>query len=117
MMADTKGLTENIFAVSDSVRYVAVYDNGELTLRQREGIANSSSSESDKYEELIVNPTILKIATQRGNIDCGGLDYVVLKYGSFFLITMPTPTGHVSVGTELDADPIVIEASVRPLLR
>jgi hypothetical protein len=115
-MAGTNELIDQIFAVSGDVRYVAVYDNGELTLRQREGIADSSSSESDKYEELIVNPTILKIAAQRGNIDCGGLDYIVIKYGSFFLITMSTPTGHVSVGTENEADPIAVQARVRPLL-
>ena len=110
-------LARDIFAVSDTIRYVAVYDNGDLSLNQKEGIADSSSSESDKYEELIVNPTILKIATQRGDIDCGGLDYYIIKYGSFFLLAIPTPTGHVSVGIENDGDPIAIESKVRSVLK
>lgn len=115
-MSAANELADRIFALSDSIRYVAIYENGELSLNQKDGIADSSSSESDKYEELIVNPTILKIATQRGNIDCGGLDYYVIKYGSFFLLAIPTPSGHVSVGIENDGDPIAMEAKVRGLL-
>lgn len=106
-----------IFSVDGSIRYVAVYDSGELSLNEKEGIAGSSLSESDKYEELIVNPTILKIAAQRGNIDCGGLDYYVIKYGSFFLLAIPTHAGHVSVGIENDGDPIAIEAKVRAIMK
>lgn len=115
-MSDTTGLAKSIFALSEDIRYVAINDNGELSLNEKDGIANSSAGESDKYEELIVNPTILKIATQRGNIDCGGLDYVVIKYGSFFLLTLPTAYGHVSVGIENEGDPIGIEAGVRKLI-
>ncbi|MFN6962602.1 MAG: hypothetical protein ACK4S4_02430 [Pyrinomonadaceae bacterium] len=113
---ETNELARQVFAIDSKVRYVAIYDNGELSLNQREGIADASSSESDKYEELIVNPTILKIATQRGNIDCGGLEYYVIKYGSFYLISIPTAGGHVSVGVENDGDPVAIAASVRELL-
>lgn len=115
-MSDSSGLVNEIFAISDAVRYVAVYENGELSLNQKEGIADSSAGESDKYEELIVNPTILKIATQRGEIDCGGLEYFIIKYGSFFLLAIPRPTGHISVGIEPDRDPIEIQARVRKLL-
>lgn len=115
-MVGRDDLVNKIFAVSDAVRYVAVYDNGELSLNQREGIADASASESDKYEELIVNPTIIKIATQRGEIDCGGLDYYIIKYGSFFLLAIPTGSGHISVGIENYGNPIEIEAGVRRLM-
>lgn len=115
-MSNTQDLADRIFALSGSIRYVAIYENGELSLNQKEGITDSSASESDKYEELIVNPTILKIAAQRGNIDCGGLDFYVIKYGSFFLLSIPRPSGHVSVGIENDGDPIAIEAKVRKVL-
>ncbi len=115
-MPITNELAKKIFAVSDAIRYVAVYQDGVLSLNQKEGITDSSSGESDKYEELIVNPTILKIATQRGEIDCGGLDYYIIKYGSFFLLAIPTATGHVSVGIENDGDPIVIESAVRQVI-
>lgn len=109
-------LVDQVFSVSDAIRYVAVYANGELSLNQKEGISDSSASESDKYEELIVNPTILKIASQRGDIDCGGLDYYIIKYGSFFLLAIPTESGHVSVGIENSGDPVMIESKVRSVL-
>jgi len=116
-MSDGKELSKRIFAISEDVRYVAIYANNELSLHEKEGIANKSESESDKYEELIVNPTILKIAAQRGEIDCGGLDFVVIKYGSFFLLTMATASGHVSVGIENEGNPLEIEAGVRRLIK
>lgn len=97
-------LKENIFSISPDIRYVAIYANGKLISSERPGIANTSSSESDKYEELIVNPTLLKLVTQRGNIDCGGAHYVIIRYGSFFEFVMPLNEGHVSVGMELSVD-------------
>jgi hypothetical protein len=69
-----------------------------LQSHQRPGLENASASESDKYEELIVNPTLLKCATQRGNIDCGGLRGLVVAYGSFLELMIPISGGHLSVG-------------------
>ncbi len=57
----------------------------------------SSSSESDKYEELLVNPTLLKLAGQRGNIDCGGLLFMIIRYGNFYQIIKGIPDGHISI--------------------
>jgi hypothetical protein len=79
---------EQIFAVSPAVRYVALYRNGELTSRQRAGAEGASSSESDRYEELLVNPVLLTLVRQGGNIDCGGAEFVIVRYGNFYqLIT------------------------------
>lgn len=96
-------LAERLFALSPSVRYVAVYRGGSLRAMQRPGIAGASAAESDRYEELIVNPTLLKLVTQRGNIDCGGAAYVLIRYGNFFELVIPLPDGHLSVGLEPDA--------------
>src|SRR5215510_579959 len=95
-----ESLKEKIFALSPYIRYVAIYKDDKLISSERPGIANTSSSESDKYEELIVNPTLLKLVTQRGNIDCGGAEYVIIRYGSFYEFVMPIKNGHVSVGIE-----------------
>jgi hypothetical protein len=95
---------EAVFEIDPSIRYVALYQNGNLTSRERSGLSNASASESDKYEELIVNPTLLKLVQQRGNIDCGGLEYVLIKYGNFFEFVQPTMGGHVSVGIEPQGD-------------
>lgn len=98
------------------VRYVATYVNGKLELRQRAGLQNASESESDKYEELIVNPTLLKLVTQRGDIDCGGVQYVVVRYGSFFEFVQTVPGGHISVGIEPHADLQGTIAAIRSVL-
>jgi hypothetical protein len=99
-------LIQTILSLSGGIRYVAIYINGELTARSRSGLENESSSESDKYEELIVNPTLLKLVTQRGNIDCGGAAYVIIRYGHFFEFVKPVAGGHVSIGIQLTEDPI-----------
>lgn len=99
-------LTARIADIGDAVRYVAVSeDGGEPELWEREpDRADSSSPESDRYEELLVNPTLLTLAGRRGNIDCGGLDYIVIRYRAFFQLVIPTDTGHVSVCLAPDAD-------------
>ena len=109
-------MIESIFKLSDSIRYVAVYKNGQLESKSKSNTAGASSSESDFYEELLVNPALLKLASQRGNIDCGGLDYILVRYGNFFQFVFPESWGHVSVCLEANADPIQIGAQVKSLV-
>lgn len=101
------------FDADPAIRYVALYRDGELVSAQREGLANASASESDRYEELIVNPTLLTLVMQRGNIDCGGVEYVVIRYGSFYELVLPIAGGHLSVGIEPAADPVAVARRVR----
>lgn len=98
-------IIERIAALGRDIRYVAVAEAGsEPELWERDPGQDSSSSESDRYEELLVNPTLLTLAGRRGDIDCGGLDYVLVRYGSFFQFVVPTATGHVSVCLNPDTD-------------
>jgi hypothetical protein len=53
---------DHIVAVSHSIRFVALYRGGELTSRQGEDMPNASASESDRLEQLFVNPTLLTLA-------------------------------------------------------
>lgn len=110
-------MIESIFRLSDSIRYVAVYKHGRLESKSKAALINSSASETDRYEELLVNPTLLTLASQRGNIDCGGLDYLLVRYGNFFQFVLPADWGHVSVCIEADADPIQIGECVKSLLK
>lgn len=105
-----------IFEVSADIRYVAVYLGGQLESAERPGLSGASSSESDRYEELIVNPTLVKLVTQRGNIDCGGLQFMLIRYGNFFQCVQPVRDGHISVAIQTDAEPLPIVARVRELL-
>ena len=77
-------MINKIFSLSQNVRYIAIYRDGELETMSKEGITSASGSESDRYEELLVNPTLLTLTTRRGNIGCGGLEYLIIRYGNFF---------------------------------
>ena len=107
-----EGVVDALFELTSDIRYVAVYKHGELSLRQRPNLSLASASESDRYEELLVNPTLLTLTRQRGEIDCGGLDYVVIRYGNFFQFVAPIEGGHVSAAFEPRADPIERAAEV-----
>ncbi|HSE94463.1 MAG TPA: hypothetical protein VLD61_01140 [Methylomirabilota bacterium] len=98
-----------VFGVSPAVRYVATTIDGHLELNERGGLSGASSAESDRYEELLVNPTLLTLLSQRGNIDCGGLDYVLVRYGNFFQLVVRTPRGHVSVALEPGSDLALVQ--------
>jgi hypothetical protein len=110
-------MIENIFRLSDSIRYVAVYKDGQLQSQSKSNTLGASSPESDRYEELLVNPTLIKLTSQRGNIDCGGLDYILVRYGNFFQFVLPESWGHVSVCVDAKADPIQIGAQVKSMVR
>jgi hypothetical protein len=108
---------ERLFSLSPDIRYVATNFGGEVRMSSRPNLANSSSSESDLYEELLVNPALLNLAINRGAIDCGGLQFLVVRYGSFFQLVQPVRGGHVSVAIEPDSDPLTIAAQVREALQ
>ena len=104
---------ETIFALSPAVRYVAIYRQGKLTSRQRDDAQGASSSESDKYEELLVNPTLLTLVRQRGNIDCGGAEFLVVRYGNFYQLVIDLGDGHVSVCFDLGSNPLDFADRIR----
>lgn len=110
-------MIDRIFSLSGDIRYAAVYRDGQLESRSRAGLEDASSVDTDRYEELLVNPVMLTAASQRGNIDCGGLDYLLVRYGSFFQFILPLPWGHVSVCIAKQADPIAIGLKIRSLFR
>lgn len=109
-------LMDALFALSQDIRYVAVYDRGELTTASRPGTTGASSSESDRYEELLVNPTLLTLVTQRGNIDCGGLEFVLVRYGNFYQLVKPMTHGHISICVEPHADPLKLIEPIQNIL-
>jgi len=99
-------LHDDVFAISPDVRYVASASGQHVQVRSRPDLRNASSSDSDLYEELLVNPTLLTLARQRGEIDCGGLRYLIVGYGHFNMLVMPSGAGHVAVGFELGVNPV-----------
>lgn len=105
-----------VLQLSDDVRYVALYADGELDTLSRHA-DNASAAESDRYEELLVNPALMLLTRQRGDIDCGGMSFVVIRYGAFFQLVMPWRSGHASVALELTADPFALQPIISRALQ
>ena len=109
-------IIQRIFALSADVRYVAVRIGDVLDLQQRADLSDASASESDRYEELLVNPTVLGLTHERGRIDCGELEFVLVRYGKFFQLVHPVLGGHVSIAIAPTANPLAIVEPVRAIL-
>lgn len=90
-------IINDLFNSFADIRYVAVYKDNELIFKQIHQTDDSSSSDTDKYEELLVNPTLLTVARQRGNIDCGGLRFLIVGYGNFYQLIKEINGGHISI--------------------
>ena len=114
-MNSPQEIISRVFAVSPAVRYVALYRGGELTSCERSEVSSASASESDRYEELFVNPALLTLARQRGNLDCGGARFVVVGYGHFYQLVIDLPDGHASVCFELASNPLDHAEAIRNL--
>lgn len=98
-------LSDKLFALDTNIRYVAVNQSGQIVeMNQNPRLPTTNPHETDKYEELLVNPAILQLAVNRGNLDMDGTRYVVIRYGTMFEIVLPYPQGHLSVGVELAAN-------------
>jgi hypothetical protein len=111
-----RALIHTLFEASPSIRYVALYQAGRLISEQRQVVAGASAAESDRYEELLVNPSLLTLAKQRGDIDCGGLRFLIVAYGNFFQLVRAYEDGHLSVCIELSANPVEQEAIIRSVV-
>lgn len=110
-------LRDAIFGLGPHIRYVAFGDGQRVETVQRDGIADASDANSDFFEELLVNPTLLTLARQRGDLDCGGLRHVIVGYGNFNQVVVPTHSGHVSVCVAREANAAVVARDVAELLK
>lgn len=118
MWTKRQEIISGIFAMGDQIRYVAVANGQDVEFRQRSDLREASSSASDRFEELLVNPALLLLTRQRGEIDCGGLRYVIVRYGNFAQVVLPDPVGgHVSVAVSVEHDPTVVAEAIERLLR
>ena len=109
-------IASRVFKLSLDIRYVALYANGALSMSQRPELDFASDSKSDRYEELLVNPALLTLAGQRGEIDCGGLDFVIVSYGNFHQLVIPFQQGHISVAFEKTANPFQYVSQIQAML-
>lgn len=113
----TDELTGKLVELDPSIRYVAHLHDQKLDSWERSSGAASSSSESDRYEELFVNPALLALLEARAASGCGGLEFVIIRYGNFFQIVQRlTRTSHLSICVSADGDPLAVQAKAEALL-
>jgi hypothetical protein len=80
------------------IGYVALCCGQEILLRTAPGLVSTTTEETNFYEELLVNSTLLKLASQRANLDCEGLRYIAIGYEKFVQLIIQIKDGHVSMG-------------------
>lgn len=110
---DLERLAEAIVEMSGAIRHATVSIGTRLVMKAVGDVAEASAAESDRYAELFVNPTILDLTRRRGEEGCGGLDHVVVRYGSFVELLVPAVRGHLSVRVEPEANPLLLLDDVR----
>ena len=111
-------LSCRLFELEPKIRYVAVNQNGRIVeMEQSPLYPTNNPHETDHMEELLVNPVVLELAARRGNLDMDGIRYVVIRYGTQYQLLMPYREGHISIGVELEDDPIEIAGQVAGVLR
>ena len=122
MIADTTPsvvgkLAPPIFELDPSIRYVAVNQGGKIVeMHQNPNWPSYNPSETDRMEELLVNPTIIELTRRRGNLDLEGIRFIAVRYGLQYQLLFPYREGHVSVGVELSGDISKIASQITTFL-
>jgi hypothetical protein len=94
-----------LFALDPRIRYVAVNQRGAIVeMEQRSEWPSRNPPDTDRMEELLLNPLLLEATKRRGDLDLDGIRYVIIRYGSQYQAIFPFEAGHVSVGIEPGSD-------------
>ena len=111
-------LSAQLFSMEPKIRYVAVNQKGKIVeMEQSPSHPSYNPNETDRMEELIVNPIVLELAARRGNLDMDGIRYVVIRYGTQYQLLIPYDEGHLSIGVELQDDPVEIASKITAVLK
>jgi len=110
-------ISARLFDLDPNIRYVAINQRGLIVeMKQNPNRPSLNPTETDRMEELIVNPTILELTKRRGNLDMNGMRYVVIRYGTMYQLIFPFKDGHLSIGIELNANPTEVAQTVAKCL-
>jgi hypothetical protein len=111
-------LSAQLFRMEPKIRYVGVNQNGKIVeMEQSPSHPSYNPCETDRMEELIVNPVMLELAARRGNLDMEGIRYVIIRYGTQYQLLMPYQEGHLSIGVEKQDDPVEIASKIAAALK
>ena len=111
-------ISARLFDLDSNIRYVAINQRGLIVeMEQNPKRPSLNPTETDRMEELIVNPIILELAQRRGNLDMDGMRYVIVRYGTMYELIFPFKDGHLSIGLELSANPTEAAQSIAKCLQ
>ena len=111
-------LSTRLFRLEPKIRYVAVNQKGMIVeMEQSPHHATLNSHETDRIEELVVNPIVLELAARRGNLDMDGIRFAIIRYGTQYQLLLPYREGHLSIGIEKQDNPVEIATKVIVALR
>ena len=106
-------MAERLFALDPNIRYVAVNRDGRIEeMVQNPKWPTFNPADTDRMEELLVNPTVLDLARRRGDLDLRGIRFIVIRYGVQYQVLFPLPGGHLSVGVQAGAEVIATAAKI-----
>jgi hypothetical protein len=106
-------LAARLFPLDPGIRYVAVNQRGRIVeMTQNPRLPSHNPPDTDRMEELLVNPVVLDLTRRRGELDLEGIRFVVIRYGLQYQVLFPYRHGHLSVGLELTSDPVTVAGLV-----
>jgi len=100
-------ISPEVFELDPGIRYLAVNQDGEI-VEMEQRLPTHNPVETDRMEELLVNPTILEMTKRRGDLDLDGIRYIIIRYGLQNQAVFNYRNGHVSVGIESDSDAVAV---------
>ena len=100
-------ISPEVFELDPGIRYLAVNQDGEI-VEMEQRLPTHNPVETDRMEELLVNPAILEMAKRRGDLDLDGIRYIIIQYGLQYQAIFNYRNGHVSVGIESDSDAVAV---------
>ena len=107
-----------LFRLDAGIRYVAVNQRGRIVeMTQNPRRPSHNPHDTDRMEELLVNPAVLELTRRRGELDLDGIRYVVIRYGPQYQLLFPYRQGHLSVGLELTVDPVAVAGLISQKLK
>lgn len=108
-------ISSALFELDPGIRYVAVNQGGEI-VEMEQRLPSFNPVDTDRMEELLVNPTVLNITKRRGDLDLDGVRFVLIRYGLQYQAIFNYREGHVSVGIELGSNAVeVVERVMQQL--
>ena len=100
-------ISPQVFELDPGIRYLAVNQDGEI-VEMAQRLPTHNPVETDRMEELLVNPAILDLTKRRGDLDLDGVRYIIIQYGLQYQAIFNYRNGHVSVGIESDSDAVTV---------